>query len=48
MTDEKRYQKYIQEQCIKCKNKKEYDCEIRIHKKGDTIVTKCENYERED
>lgn len=48
MTNAKRYKKYIQEQCKNCKNKREYDCEIKIYRKGDTIVTKCENYERED
>lgn len=48
MTNEERYQKYIKENCKKCKNKNNYDCEIRIHRKDDTIVTRCEYYERED
>lgn len=48
MTNEERYQRYKKEQCINCKNKTKEDCEIRIHHRGDTVVTMCEYYERED
>lgn len=46
MTNKERLEKYIEEHCSTCKNKTKYDCEIKIYKKGDTIVTKCEYYER--
>lgn len=46
MTNEERFKKYVEEYCKTCKNKTKYDCEIKIYKKGDTIVTKCEYYER--
>lgn len=48
MTDEKRYKKYIQEQCKNCKNKNKNDCEIRISKSNNLIVTKCDYYERKN
>lgn len=46
MTNQERYEKYIEEHCSKCKNKEKYDCEIRIHHKGDITITKCDYYER--
>lgn len=46
MTNQERIKKYIKEHCSKCKNKNEFDCEIRIHKRANEIVTKCDYYER--
>lgn len=46
MNNQERIQKYIEEHCKNCKNKTKYDCEIRVYKKGDTVVTKCDYYER--
>ena len=46
MNDYNRFQKYIEEHCSTCKNKEKFDCEIKVYKKGNTIVTKCEYYER--
>ena len=48
MTEEKRYKKYVEEHCSRCKNRDKFDCEIRIHNTGDTIITKCDYYEKED
>lgn len=48
MTDKERYEKYKKEHCPKCKNKDKFDCEIRIHHQGDTTITKCDYYEREN
>ncbi len=47
MTDEERYQKYVEEYCRRCKNKDKYNCEIKIFKQDDVKVTKCEYYERQ-
>lgn len=47
MTQEERYKKYIKENCKNCKNKTTDICEIRILQIEDTIITKCENYERD-
>ncbi len=49
MSEEERFQAYINTFCSKCKNKNNYDCEIRISRNVDsTTVIKCEYYERED
>lgn len=48
MTDEGRYQKYVEEHCSKCKNKEKCNCGIKIFKQDNVKVTKCEYYERED
>ena len=48
MSTEERYEKYIKEHCSRCKNKLKYDCEIRISNQGNTIVTKCNAYEKEN
>ena len=50
MTNEERYEKYIEENCKNCKNRcKEEDlCEIRISVLNDVVITKCAYYERED
>ena len=50
MTNEERYQKYIEEHCKNCKHrrKEEYLCEIRISALNDVVITKCAYYERKD
>lgn len=48
MSTKERYEKYVKEHCSNCKNKLNYDCEIRVSDQGNIIVTKCEHYERED
>ncbi len=48
MTNEERYKKYIREYCSNCKNKTRYDCEIKIYKNGNIVITKCDYYERKD
>lgn len=48
MSTKERYEKYVKEHCSKCKNKLKYDCEIKIYKQGNIIITKCDHYERED
>ena len=47
MSEEERYKKYVKEHCINCKNKTKYLCDIRIWKKGDITITKCDYYEKE-
>lgn len=47
MSDEERYQKYVEEHCSRCKNRDKYDCEIKIFKQDNVKVTKCEYYERQ-
>lgn len=47
MTNNERYQKYIEEHCSNCKHKEEYLCDIRISVLNDIITTKCAYYERE-
>lgn len=46
MTTKQRLEKYKQEQCKNCKNKKEQDCEIRTFNCNNVICTKCVRYER--
>lgn len=48
MTNEERYQKYIEENCKNCKNKEKDLCEIRISVFNNIITTKCAYYERKD
>lgn len=48
MTNEERYQKYIEEYCRKCKNNKTDLCDIRISAIDNIVRTKCEYYEREN
>lgn len=48
MTNEERYQKYIEENCKNCKNKEKDLCEIRISVFNNIITTKCVYYERKD
>lgn len=48
MTNEERYQKYVKENCSRCKNRDKYDCEIRVYKQDNIKITKCDYYERED
>lgn len=48
MTTKQRLEKYKQEQCKNCKNRKEQDCEIRVFKTENEICTRCLNYERKD
>ena len=47
MTNEERYQKYIEEQCKNCKHKHEDLCDIRIKYFNEIVTTKCSYYERE-
>ena len=50
MTSNERYQKYIQEQCIVCKNKDTGLClhNIKIWKDKDIIYTKCLYFKNEN
>ena len=41
-----RYEKYIKEHCINCKNKTSNLCDIRIIQNKDIIITKCCFYEK--
>lgn len=45
MTNKEKIKKYVDENCINCKNKNEELCEIRICKTKDEV--KCVNYEKE-
>lgn len=47
ITNQERIKKYIKELCNKCKNKNEFDCEIRVFQSTNIICTKCVNYESE-
>lgn len=47
MTTKQRLEKYIQEHCKNCKNRKGQDCEIRVFETQDSICTKCVYYERQ-
>lgn len=47
MTNEERFQKYIKEHCINCKNRKTDLYDIRITTKEEIIETKCVYYERD-
>lgn len=44
---DKLYKKYIETQCVNCKNKKTDLCEIRITQIDKTIYTKCVYYEKD-
>lgn len=46
MTTKQRLEKYIQEQCKNCKNRKGQECEIRTFECNNIICTKCVRYER--
>lgn len=48
MTNQERYEKYIEENCKNCKNKDKDLCEIRISYFNNIITTKCVYYEREN
>lgn len=48
MTNEERFQKYIEEHCRHCKNKTKFMCDIRISAIDNIVRTKCDYYERED
>ena len=48
MTNEERYQKYIDEHCKNCKHKNEDLCDIRISVLNDVVTTKCVYYEKEE
>lgn len=48
MNDQERAEKYKKENCSRCKNRKEFECDIRVFQSKDVICTKCINYERED
>lgn len=47
MSNEERYQKYIDEHCKDCKNKDKDLCDIRISYLNGIVTTKCSYYERE-
>lgn len=47
ISEKERFDKYVKEQCRNCKNKNKNLCEIHTSVWGETIVTKCESYERE-
>ena len=47
MTNEERFQKYIDENCPTCKNKSKDLCDIRISYLNGIVTTKCSFYERE-
>ncbi len=44
MSNEERYQKYIEEYCRKCKNNKTDLCDIRISAIDNIVRTKCQYY----
>lgn len=48
MSNQERIQKYIQEHFKNCKNRDKFECEIRVFQNGDTIYTRCREYEREN
>lgn len=47
MTNNERYQKYIDEHCSNCKHRKEDLCDIRILVFNDIVTTKCVYYEKD-
>ena len=47
MTNQERFQKYIDEHCKDCKNKDKDLCDIRISYLNGVVTTKCSFYERE-
>lgn len=46
ISEEERFKKYVKEQCKNCKNREKDLCEIHTSVLGETIVTKCEFYEK--
>ena len=48
LNNQERVEKYKKENCSKCKNRKEFECDIRVFQSKDAICTKCINYEREN
>ena len=49
MTNEERFEKYIETECSNCKNRTTDLCDIRISIDSDgTIFTKCAYYEKEN
>ena len=48
MTNEERFKKYIEYNCKICKNRKTNLCDIRISVVKDSVITKCDHYEREN
>ena len=47
MTNEERFQKYIDEHCKNCRHKNEDLCDIRISYLNGIVTTKCSYYQRE-
>ena len=48
MTNQERFQKYIDEHCKSCKNKDKDLCDIRISYLNGIVTTKCSYFEREE
>ena len=48
MTNQERYNEYIEEYCKDCKNRKDDLCNIKIISYDGVITTKCVYYEREN
>lgn len=46
MTNEERFEKYIEEHCKNCMNRKTDLCEIRISVLNDIVTTRCVYYEK--
>jgi len=46
MTNEERYQKYIEQHCKNCKNNKTDLCDIRISAIDNIVMTKCWYYDK--
>lgn len=47
MTNQERFQKYIDEHCKDCKHKNEDLCDIRISYFDGVVTTRCIYYERD-
>ena len=47
MTNQERFQKYIDEHCKNCKHRNGDLCDIRISYLNGIVTTKCSYYERE-
>lgn len=45
---DKEIKQFKEENCSKCKNRKKFECDIRVFKNNDIVCTKCVYYERED
>ena len=48
MTNEERFNKYVEEHCKKKKKKNKFLCDIRIAEIDGIIETKCNYYKRGD